>query len=267
MRGRFFGTHPTGRIIAGVAFSAVLGSMAACGGSNVKMPSAGSQNADKYLFDQGTDAMTHKRWIQAREYFKRLVDTYPQSPYRQDAKLAVGDSYLNEGHSDSVVLAANEYREFLTYFPLAPRADYAQYHLALSEMKQVYGPERDQTPTKDAIRELDTFVKTYPSSTYLPQVLQSLRQMHDIQSENDYLVGLQYFHIRAYAGALSRFQAILARDPEYSHRDAVYYYLGETYYKNGRKAEALPYYDKLVQEFKVSEFLEKAKLRVTELKH
>ncbi len=244
-----------------------LGSAAGCGGGSIKLPGAGTQNADKYLFDQGTDAAAHKRWIQAREYYKRLVDTYPQSPYRQDAKLGIGDAYLKEGRSDSVVLAENEYREFLTYFPLAPRADYAQYHLALAEMKQVIGPERDQTPTKDAVRDLDTFVKTYPSSTYLPDALKSLRQMHDMLSENDYLVGLQYFHMRAYAGALSRFQAILTRDPEYSHRDRVYYYLGETYYKNGRKAEALPYYDKLVEEFKVSEFLEKAKLRVAELKH
>jgi hypothetical protein len=33
-----------------------------------------------------------------------------------------------------------------------------------------------------------------------------------------------------------------------------------------RPAEALPYFERLVKEFEQSEFLEKAKLRITELK-
>ena len=42
--------------------------------------------------------------------------TYPGSPYRADAKLGIGDAYLGEARSDSTVLAANEFREFLNFF-------------------------------------------------------------------------------------------------------------------------------------------------------
>ena len=59
---------------------------------------------------------------------------------------------------------------------------------------------------------------------------------------------------------------LLAADPEYTRRDAVYYYLGESYARIQRPAEALPYFERLVKEFEQSEFLEKAKLRITELK-
>ena len=36
--------------------------------------------------------------------------------------------------SDSLMLAVNEFREFLQYYPTNPRADYAQYRLALAQM-------------------------------------------------------------------------------------------------------------------------------------
>ena len=55
-------------------------------------------------------------------------------------------------------------------------------------------------------------------------------------------------------------------DPEYTRRDAAYYYLGESLLKIKRPAEALPWFDRLVKEFEQSEYLEKAKLRIAELK-
>jgi tetratricopeptide (TPR) repeat protein len=47
-------------------------------------------------------------------------------------------------------------------------------------------------------------------------------------------------------------------------RDAVYYYLGDSLVKMGRRAEALPYFDRLVKEFDKSEYLAKAELALKE---
>src|SRR5436190_21976640 len=57
-----------------------------------KPPAAGAADADKYLFDRGTALLKKKNWVTAREYFRRVVDSYPQSPYRAASKLGVGDS-------------------------------------------------------------------------------------------------------------------------------------------------------------------------------
>jgi hypothetical protein len=46
----------------------------------------------------------------------------------------------------------------------------------------------------------------------------------------------------------------------------VYYYLAESLLKTNRKAEALPYYERLLEEFQVSEYLDEARERVAELK-
>ena len=62
------------------------------------------------------------------------MDSYTQSPYRPDAKLGLGDTYLGEGTAESLERAINEYREFLGFFPTNPRADYAQYKLGMSAL-------------------------------------------------------------------------------------------------------------------------------------
>jgi outer membrane assembly lipoprotein YfiO len=123
-------------------------------------------------------------------YFQRLVDTYPQSPHRADAKLGIGDAYLGEGRADSIVLAANEFREFLNFFPLNPRADYAQYKLAVAQMRQMLGPARDQTATRAALTELDRFLQNYPKSALRPEVEKLRRQARDRLSESEFRVGV-----------------------------------------------------------------------------
>ena len=79
-------------------------------------------------------------------------------------------------------------------------------------------------------------------------------------------VAIHYYRIKWYPGAVGRLIPLLKDDPDYTRRDEAYYYLGETYIKIDRRAEALPYFERLVKEFEKSEYLEKAQRRVTELK-
>jgi outer membrane protein assembly factor BamD len=228
---------------------------------------AGTQEPDKFLFDKGEAALKAKKWITAREYYKQVVETYTQSPFRPDAKLAVGDTYLEEGGADNLVLAMNEYREFLAFYPTNKRADYAQYKLGMTHFKQMRASERDQTETRDAIREFQTFIARYPSSPLLPDVQARLRDAKDRLGRADFQVGLFYFRQKWYPGSIDRFSSLLKTDPDYSSRDEVYFYLAESYTKlKGREAQALPYYEKLVNEYPKSEHLQDAQKRIAELK-
>lgn len=92
------------------------------------------------------------------------------------------------------------------------------------------------------------------------------REAKDRLSDASYGVGLYYYHVKWYAGAVDRLRQILMDDPGYSHRDNVYFYLGEIYARTGKKAEAIPYFDRLIAEFKESDHLEDARKRLQELK-
>jgi outer membrane protein assembly factor BamD len=127
-------------------------------------------------------------------------------------------------------------------------------------------PQRDQTETKNALREFEAFVARYPNSALLPEVTARLRETRDRLSTSEYEVGRHYYRIRWYPGAIERLTVLLKTDPEYSRRDAVYFTLGETLMRAGREPEALPYFEKLVAEFEQSEHLEDARERIAQLK-
>jgi len=243
-----------------------LASAAGCLSDTRGVVPTGTLEPDKFLFDKGTTALTAKKWLTAREYFKQVVETYTGSVYRPDAKLGVGDTYLGEGTGEALVLAINEFREFLQYYPTNKRADYAQYKLGLAHFKQMRAPQRDQTETRDTIKELEAFVARYPNSSLMAEGKAKLREARDRLSEADYLVGFFYFRQRWYPGAIDRFKTVLMDDPEYTGRDAVYFHLAESYVKVKQQAQALPYYERLVQEFERSEHLEEARKRIAEIK-
>jgi outer membrane protein assembly factor BamD len=242
-----------------------LTAAAACASAGRGVP-AGTSLPDKFLFDKGTEALDNKKWLTAREFFREIVDTYTQSPYRPDAKLGMGDTYLGEGTADGLERALNEFAEFLAFFPTNPRADYAQYKLGMVHFRQMRAPQRDQTQTRDAIKEFETFVARYPNSMLMSEGKARLRDSRDRLSESDYEVGFFYYRQRWYPGAVDRFKSLLQQDPQFTNRDAVYFYLAESLVKANQKAEALPYYQKLIEEFQQSEYLTDANKRIAELK-
>jgi outer membrane protein assembly factor BamD len=227
---------------------------------------AGPGEADQILLDRGNAALKERSWTRARTYFSELLESYPQSPLRADAKLGVGDSFLGENNSASYVYAQNEYREFLAFYPTNPRADYAQMQLGMVHFNQMLSPQRDQTETKEAIKEFQAFVDRYPKSPLINQVKQRLREAKDRLSDSDLQVANFYLSIRLYHAADVRYRHILTEDPEYTRKDALYFRLAETLEKSDKKAEALPYYERLVNEFEQSEHLEEARRRIDRLK-
>jgi outer membrane protein assembly factor BamD len=254
------------RLAAVAAAILTLAGTVGCAGSSTRVP-VGTLEPDKFLFEQGTTALNDKKWFTAREFFRTLVDTYPQSPFRADAKLGVGDTYLGERGGEGFVLAENEYREFLNFYPTHRRADYAHFKLAMTHFYQMHGAERDQSKTRDAIKELTAFLERFPNSELRPEAQKQLRVARDRLSESEYRVGYFYFRTQKwYPGAIERFIAVLRTDPEYTGRDAVYYYLAESLMRVERPAEALPYYDKLIAEFEVSEYLADSQKRASEIK-
>ncbi len=251
----------------GLALAAAL-LAAGCGAERTAVPPA-SAEADQFLFERGSAALKERKWMPAREYFRQIVDNYPQSTYRPDAKLAVGDTYIGEHSTESLMLGANEFREFLTFYPTSSRADYAQYRLATALAEQMLAPERDQTVTREVVKEMQVFLDRYPNSALMPEAKALMRQARDRLSEASYRVGFYYYRSRWYPGAIDRFKEVLAADPEFTNRDAVYFHLAESLLKVGTdaaKAEALPYFERLLKEFEQSSYLELARRRVDELK-
>ncbi len=250
--------------------SVVVFTNAACGGNPPPEVPLATEGADLVLFERGQEALAEEDWSRAREYFLQIRDAYPQSPVRADARIGLIETYEGENSVASMVTALTELREFLRlYPPTHPLAPVAQFKLGMVYFKQMRRPERDQSETRLAIEEFERFLGEY-SEYATPELVDEVRlrrrEARDRLNDSGYLVGRFYWRLEYYAGAIDRFQEILDVDPEYTRRDQVYYHLADSLVALGRGAEALPLYERLVEEFPESIYLEDAAERIAGLK-
>ena len=75
-----------------------------------------SKQPDKGLYDRAIDSMKHGHYEVARTLLETLINTYPDSEYLARAKLAVGDSWYQEGGTAAWQQAEAEYKDFQTFF-------------------------------------------------------------------------------------------------------------------------------------------------------
>ena len=242
---------PTSVQIATVAVVLALG--IACGTKEIEIPPA-SIDADRLLYERGAAALVEEDWLRAREYFVEIRDNYPQSLLKADARLGVGDSYLGQGGSVGYVEAEAEFELFLSLFPTGERADYAQFKLGMVHFAQMRDPQRDQSSTRNAVREFEALIQGYPDSVHANEAREHLRQARDRLSESEYVVGHYYYRQKWWPGAIERFRLILDIDPAFAGRDRVYYHLGEALRQDGEPEEGLAFLERVVNEFPDSEF-------------
>ncbi|HEU0105160.1 MAG TPA: outer membrane protein assembly factor BamD, partial [Vicinamibacteria bacterium] len=131
-----------------------LMALASCGHGQPDIATLTS-NSDQVIWEAGQKALSKHDWESARQHFKRIIDAFPQSQYAPSARLALGDTYIQEGGISNDILAIGAYREFLTLYPSHPKSDYAQFQVAESYFRQKSGPDRDQTQTLHALEEYE----------------------------------------------------------------------------------------------------------------
>ncbi len=254
------------RMIRWVLVAASLLLTPACGGKKpAEAPSLGRQ-ADQLLHQRGQTALEDEDWQEARGYFQQLLDTYPRSQLAGDARLGIADTYFHGSGPGNIVMAIAEYRDFLTFFPNHPRADYAQYQVAFGYFRQSRNSDRDQEPTRTAQGELERLIELYRNSLYAEEGRKLLAQCHERLAEHEFLVGTFYLKSRkACRGAISRFKIVLEEFPTYSKVDEVYFQLGEAYQLCRSPMEAMPYYQQLIDNFPDSSLTQKAREKLEEL--
>jgi outer membrane assembly lipoprotein YfiO len=241
-----------------LAAAAVL-LLPACAGHQLDLEALSSAS-DQIVWEAAQKAAAKKDWESARKYFRRIIDAFPQSEHQPDARIAVADSYFEEGGTANYVLAVSSYREFLTLFPQHPKSDYAQFRAAESYFKQKNSPDRDLTATKQALDEYERLLDVYPDSKWVEPARERILSCRQELARSNFMVGYFYQRTRqAWRSAVSRYETILADYPDFERIDEVLYRLAECLGNAGRYAEARPYLGRLQSEYPKSPFAESAK--------
>src|SRR5579863_6096896 len=209
----------------------LLALTAACTNKKVSNPIANvdSKQPDKVLFDRAMDALKHNRYDVARLTLQTMINTYPDSEFIARAKLALADSWYDEGGTASLAEAENQYNDFKTFFPNLPEAAEAQLKIANIHFQQMEKPDRDCTHAVRAEEEYRNLITEFPDSKLVPEAKKRLLEVQEVIAEREYEVGRFYFLRESYPAAIARLQTLVDRYPLYSKADEALYLLGQSY--------------------------------------
>jgi len=220
---------------------------------------------DQTLYNTGSEYLRKSQFIKARLAFQTLINTYPDSELNADAKFSIADSFYDEGGTENLLQAVDQYKDFIVFFPAHPKSVDAQMKIISANWKLMYDPERDQQYTYKVEAEIKQFIDQFPDSEYIPIARQYLKDVQERLAQSDFGVGKFYADRGNYAGAQSRFEEITEKYPNYSAIDETYFQLAQALEKSLNSDDAAKYYSKIVEGFPFSKYSEDSKVRLLAL--
>src|SRR5262245_23904846 len=110
-----------------------------CGGKKVatNTPESSIDEPDRVLFERAKRDLDKNRFTVGRLALQTLINTYPDSEYLPRAKYAMAESFFKENSSSSLSQAENEFKDYITFFPISPLADDAQMKIAMTHVRRI----------------------------------------------------------------------------------------------------------------------------------
>lgn len=214
---------------------------------------------DRTLYETGSQYLKKSQYIKARLAFQTLINTYPDSDMAAESYLAIGDSFYNEGGTENLLQAEDQFKNFIIFFPTSPKAADAQMKIISVNMKMMRAPDRDQQNSYKGEQAIKKMLEQFPDSDYIPIAKQYLNEVQESLAQSDFGVGQFYADRGNYLGAKSRFRDIVDKYPNYSLMDDAYYRLAQALVKTQNPDEAAIYYGKIASGYPFSKHFDEAK--------
>ena len=187
----------------------------------------GDAEPDKILYEKSLKDLEKGRYDVARLTLQALLNTYPDSDYKEKAKLVIADSFFKQGGTSGLIQAEAEYKDFRTFFPTSEDADDAQMRIALTHYNQMEKPDRDATQAKSAERELKAFLEEFPDSPLHDEAAQKLRDTQEVLAEGNLRVANHYMILKRYEASKNRTVQVIKDYPDFSRQDEALWVLGQ----------------------------------------
>ena len=218
------------------------------------------------IFQLGEAQFAKKKYAKARTYYTHLYENFPNDPLGRRSLLRIADAYYQQGDAVNLVEAQYKYRDFINRYPGSDSADYAMMQIAMCSYEQMERPDRDQQKTREALDKFNDMINTFPRSPLIPQATKRRQDVLDRLAKHDHVVARYYIKRHSYNAAVSRLNDIVEKFPGYADRAGVFYDLGTALSGLGRKAEARLYYERVISEFPKSDYADRAKRKLDQMK-
>ncbi|NDV19752.1 outer membrane protein assembly factor BamD [Pseudodesulfovibrio sp. JC047] len=179
------------------------------------------------LYEAGVEALNEKDYGDAQDYFSKLKDRFPFSPFALKGELALGDAYFLD---EEFLLALEAYKEFEALHPSNDNIPYVLYQIANANISMFKSIDRRQENIKEGLEYLYRLAETYPKSQYAEQAKHLIVKSRRILAEHEVYMADFFWRTEQYGPAWHRYQYVvenfsdIADLRDYSIKRAEYSY-------------------------------------------
>ncbi len=166
-----------------------------------------------------------KDYIRALPLLEELMGLYYGRQEREEVYYLYAYSYFAD---EQFLVAGYHFNNFVQTYPRSEKREEVAYLHALCKYKRSLPHELDQSPTKEAIEALQSFINQYPNSTY---VLSSNEKIDDLRKqilEKVYENAKLYYSLGYYKSAMVSCANALEDYPDMINREELTYIVVES---------------------------------------
>lgn len=158
------------------------------------------------LYEIGAEAMAEKNYYMAIEYFTKLKDRYPFSPYTVQAELSLADAYYLDGDYKDAMQA---YMDFEAMHPRHEETPYVLFQIGVSAYKGFTAIDRPQGEVAQGLQYLYRLRESYPETEYAQASVEYIEKCRRILADREIFVADFYWRTEQYGPAWHRYQYVV----------------------------------------------------------
>lgn len=203
-------------------------------------------------YDQGANLAERKKYDEAIEAFREASRVYRGADLDVDIQIALADAYFSKEEYPAAVEA---YAEFLRMHPHNANANYAQYRIGLSWLKQLRSADRSPEAAQKAASAFEALLRGYPRSALLEKGREGLEVARRRIAEHELTVADFYRRAEKYRAAAGRYELVLRDYADLGYGDRALYDLGLCYQSLREQEKADRLFEQLRRQYPQSRFV------------
>lgn len=238
--------------------------LAACGANQSSRRALSYGENARRSYRNAYRAFEDRDCLTADPLFRRIRREYPYSRYAALSELRIADCHVIQ---DQYTEAIRAYRSFIRHRRAHPEVPYASFKIAEAYFRQIPSDfflspppwERDQSPTRNALRQLRRFILDHPDSEYIEEAREMVRDALTLLARHELYVAEFYLgrdHPRA---AVGRLRHLLDVYEGSGIEPQALLLLGRVYLRMREVRDARRTFEELVERFPESGFAEQAR--------
>lgn len=166
-------------------------------------------------------------YLRAQPLLEELLGLFYGRIEREEIYYLYAYSYYG---NQEFLLAGYHFNNFAETYSLSDKKEEAVYMAAVCKFKNAMPKELDQTPTKEAINDLQSFINKYPNSAYVSDCNDKLDILRNRILDKVYTNAKLYYNLGYFKSAMVACQNAIDDYPDIENRTELSYLVADAAY-------------------------------------